>query len=119
LVEAVGWGIDMFDCVIPTRNARNGQLFTRKGPIQIRHAQYREDPGPIDENCSCDVCQKYSRAYLRHLYLAKEILSCRLNTFHNLHFYLQLMREIREAIKDGRYLAFKKQFFSTYNVAPL
>src|SRR5262249_50948488 len=75
LVELVGYGIDMFDCVVPTRNARNGELFTSFGEMQIRHARYKEDPGPIDENCACPVCRKYSRAYLRHLYMAKEILS--------------------------------------------
>ncbi|MDO8461543.1 MAG: tRNA guanosine(34) transglycosylase Tgt [Deltaproteobacteria bacterium] len=112
IVEAVGWGVDMFDCVIPTRNARNGQLFTTLGPIQIKHTEYREDPRPIDENCSCPVCKKYSRAYLRHLYLAKEILSSRLNTIHNLHFYLELIRKIRVAISGGRFAEFKKEFYA-------
>jgi queuine tRNA-ribosyltransferase len=111
LVELVGFGIDMFDCVIPTRNARNGQLFTTFGDIQIRHARYKEDPGPIDEKCACPVCKKYSRAYLRHLYLAKEILSARLNTIHNLHYYLSLLREIREAIREGTYDEFRKTFY--------
>lgn len=112
IVEAVGWGVDMFDCVIPTRNARNGQLFTTSGPIQIKHTEHREDPRPIDENCSCPVCKKYSRAYLRHLYLAKEILSSRLNTIHNLHFYLELIRKIRAAISSGRFAEFKKEFYA-------
>ncbi len=111
LVELVGYGIDMFDCVIPTRNARNGQLFTTFGSIQIRHTKYKEDPGPIDEKCSCPVCKKYSRAYLRHLYLAKEILSARLNTLHNLHYYLSLMREIRESIDRGNYEEFRRTFY--------
>lgn len=111
LVEMIGYGIDMFDCVVPTRNARNGELFTTFGEIQIRHAKYKEDPRPIDENCSCPVCAKYSRAYLRHLHLAKEILSARLNTVHNLHYYLNLLREAREAIRKGLYDEFRKCFF--------
>ncbi len=111
LVELVGYGIDMFDCVIPTRNARNGQLFTSFGTIEIRHAKYKEDPGPIDPECSCPVCKKYSRAYLRHLYLGKEILSSRLNTIHNLHYYLSLIREMREAIQRNDYEGFRRNFY--------
>lgn len=114
LVEAVGWGIDMFDCVVPTRNARNGQLFTSSGPIQIRHTEYKEDAGPIDEKCHCTVCKNYSRAYLRHLYMAKEILSARLNTIHNLYFYLNLMSELRTAIERDQYKEFKKDFLENY-----
>ncbi len=110
LVELVGYGYDMFDCVVPTRNARNGQLFTRFGTVEIRHAKYKEDPGPIDEDCSCPVCRRYSRAYLRHLYLAKEILSARLNTTHNLHYFLSLLKNAREAIRGGRYDDFRKSF---------
>lgn len=112
LVEMVGFGIDMFDCVVPTRNARNGQLFTTFGEVQIKQARYKEDPGPIDENCSCPVCSKYSRAYLRHLYLAKEILSARLNSIHNLHYYLTLMQGLREAVRKGTYNDFRRIFFS-------
>ncbi len=111
LVELVDYGIDMFDCVVPTRNARNGELFTSAGPIQIRHARYKEDPGPIDEECSCPVCKKYSRAYLRHLYLGKEILSSMLNTIHNLHYFLHLMRGVRDAIRKGSYEEFKRDFY--------
>ncbi len=111
LVELVGFGIDMFDCVVPTRNARNGELFTPSGSIQIRHTRYKEDAGPIDENCPCPVCRKYSRAYLRHLYLAKEILSARLNTIHNLHYYLSLVRSMREAIQKGEYDEFRRKFY--------
>jgi queuine tRNA-ribosyltransferase len=111
LVELVGYGYDMFDCVIPTRNARNGQLFTRFGTVEIRHAKYKEDPGPIDEECSCPVCRRYSRAYLRHLYLAKEILSARLNSTHNLHYFLSLLKNMREAIRKGSYDEFRKSFF--------
>jgi queuine tRNA-ribosyltransferase len=112
LVELVGYGIDMFDCVIPTRNARNGQLFTRHGTVEIRHAKYKEDPRPIDEECPCPVCRRYSRAYLRHLYLAKEILSARLNSTHNLHYFLSLLKNMREAIRKGTYDEFRKSFLS-------
>ncbi len=101
LVELIGYGIDMFDCVIPTRNARNGELFTSTGTLQIKQTQYKEDPRPIDENCSCPVCKKYCRAYLRHLYLAKEILSSRFNTIHNLHYYMTLTRNIRELLENN------------------
>ena len=101
IVEAVRLGVDMFDCVMPTRNARNGQLFTREGPIRIRNRQYRKDPEPIDPGCDCFTCRNYSRAYLRHLDACGETLGLRLNTLHNLHFYLELMRRIRKAIKSG------------------
>ncbi len=111
LVEMAGFGIDMFDCVVPTRNARNGELFTRFGVLQVKHSRYKEDGRPIDEKCTCPVCKKYSRAYLRHLYLAKEILSSMLNTIHNLHYYLSLMREIQEAIRKGHYDEFKRNFY--------
>ena len=110
IVKAVSAGIDLFDCVIPTRNARNGMLFTRDGYIQIKHAKYTDDPSPIDENCGCYVCGKFSRAYLRHLYLAKEILSSRLNSYHNIHYYIELMERIRDAVKAGTYAAFVRDF---------
>jgi len=100
IMEAVQQGIDMFDCVLPTRNARNGMLFTRYGRMVIKNARYAEDPLPIDLSCSCYVCRHYSRAYLRHLYLSEEILALRLNTIHNLHFYLTLMEDIRQAISE-------------------
>ncbi len=112
LVEGVYRGVDMFDCVMPTRNARNGSLFTSTGKITIKNAKFREDPGPVDEQCSCYTCRNYSRAYLRHLFQAREILGAHLNTIHNLHFYLQLMRDIREAIEQDRFLAFRKNFYS-------
>jgi len=112
LVELVGLGADMFDCVLPTRNARNGQLITRKGNLNICNAQFKFDTGPIDENCACYTCRNYSRAYLRHLYLARELLVYRLNTIHNIHFYITLMKEIREAIKENQFNEFKKQFYS-------
>jgi queuine tRNA-ribosyltransferase len=102
IVEAVERGIDLFDCVMPTRHARNGHLFTAQGSINIRNAAYQDDTGPIDPSCSCGTCRRYSRAYLRHLDRCGEILGVRLATLHNLHFYLDLMRRIREAIQDRR-----------------
>lgn len=101
IVEAVRLGVDMFDCVMPTRNARNGQLFTRCGPIRIRNRQYRNDPRPIDPGCECFTCRNYSRAYLRHLDACGETLGLRLNTLHNLHFYLNLMRRLRKSIETN------------------
>lgn len=102
ILDAVRLGVDFLDCVLPTRNARNGTLFTSAGKISIKQAQYAEDSRPIDEMCSCYTCRHYSRAYLRHLYMAKEILSSRLNTIHNLFYYTVFMKEIREAIRKGR-----------------
>lgn len=110
LVTCVDYGIDMFDCVIPTRNARNGMLFTQHGFIYIKQAQFAEDDRPIDPSCVCYTCRNYSRAYLRHLHLAKEILSSVLSTMHNLHYYLNLIREIRQAIRVDRYPEFKREF---------
>ena len=101
IVAAVQRGVDLFDCVMPTRHARNGHLFTSAGIINIRNAVYQRDTGPIDPECSCSTCQRYSRAYLRHLDRCNEILGVRLATLHNLHFYLELMRRIRAAIADG------------------
>ena len=103
LIEAVALGIDMFDCVMPTRHARNGWLFTRSGHIVIRNAKYKNDPGPIDSSCSCPVCRKYSRAYLSHLFRANEILSSVLNTIHNIFFYLDTIRRIRQFIEAHRF----------------
>jgi queuine tRNA-ribosyltransferase len=102
LIEAVQAGVDMFDCVLPTRNARNGWLYTRSGDVKIRNAQHRDDPRPLDETCACYACRNFSRAYLHHLQRANEILGARLNTIHNLHYYLGLMRELRSAIETGR-----------------
>jgi queuine tRNA-ribosyltransferase len=102
LIEAVRTGVDMFDCVLPTRNARNGWLFTRSGDIKIRNAKYRDDARPLDESCGCYACRNFTRAYLYHLQKTNEILGARLNTIHNLHYYLGLMRELREAIAAGR-----------------
>lgn len=112
LVQAVGRGIDMFDCVMPTRNARNGHLFTREGVIKIRNAKHRDDTGPLDAQCGCDTCRNYSRAYLYHLDKCNEILGSRLNTVHNVHYYLDLMRRIREAIDEGRFAAFSADFLA-------
>ena len=103
LVEAVARGVDMFDCVMPTRHARNGWLFTKDGHIVIKHAKYKEDAAPIDSTCGCPVCRTYSRAYLRHLFIANEILSSVLNTIHNLHFYLDTIRRIRQFIEFHRF----------------
>jgi queuine tRNA-ribosyltransferase len=105
IVEAVGAGIDMFDCVLPTRNARNGWLFTRHGDIRIRNARHRDDMAPLDEQCACYTCRHYTRAYLYHLDKAKEMLGARLNTIHNLHYYQELMRELRAAIEQGAFLS--------------
>ena len=102
IARAVLQGVDMFDCVLPTRNARNGMLFTRGGRLVIKNARYAEDDSPVEPGCSCYTCRHYSRAYLRHLYLAEEILAMRLNTLHNLHFYLNFMGEIRRAIAEER-----------------
>jgi queuine tRNA-ribosyltransferase len=112
LVQAVGRGIDLFDCVMPTRNARNGHLFTSEGVIKIRNARHRDDPGPLDPACSCYTCANYSRAYLHHLDRCGEILGARLNTTHNLHYYLALMARIRAAIETGRYDAFAVDFLA-------
>ena len=102
LIEAAGGGVDMFDCVLPTRNARNGWLFTRFGDIRIRNARYRDDTAPLDEHCGCHTCRNFSRAYLYHLQKTNEILGARLNTLHNLHYYQELMRELRAAIEKGQ-----------------
>jgi len=114
LVNCVARGIDMFDCVLPTRNARNGQLFTRRGPISIKNAQFAEDSRPADPDCSCPTCRAHSRAYLRHLYMAGEMSAAALNTVHNLHFYLDTMRGIRKAIEFGRFDDFKQGFLDAY-----
>ncbi|HXG22293.1 MAG TPA: tRNA guanosine(34) transglycosylase Tgt [Methylomirabilota bacterium] len=106
LVRYVALGFDMFDCVLPTRNARNGTLFTRFGKLNIRRAEYAMDPRPVDEACECYTCKHFSRAYLRHLAVAGEILSARLNTVHNLHFYQSLMRSMRLALAAGRFFEF-------------
>jgi queuine tRNA-ribosyltransferase len=102
VLRCVKYGVDMFDCVMPTRNARNGYLFTRQGKLIIKNARYAQDPRPVDSQCSCYTCQHYSRAYLRHLFVAAEMLGPRLNTIHNLHFYMDVIHMIRAAIAEGR-----------------
>jgi queuine tRNA-ribosyltransferase len=110
IVEGVYRGIDMFDCVMPTRSARNGLLFTNEGKVVIRNARYREDRSPIDSACDCYTCRNYSRAYLRHLYVAGEILAMTLNTIHNLRHYMRLMESIRDSIEKGGFLEFRRAF---------
>ncbi|MDM9559626.1 tRNA guanosine(34) transglycosylase Tgt [Bordetella petrii] len=110
LVEGVARGVDMFDCVMPTRNARNGWLFTRYGDLKIRNAKYRDDTRPLDPSCACHTCAHFSRAYLHHLQRANEITGARLNTLHNLHFYLTIMAEMRAAIAGGTFDAWREQF---------
>ena len=107
LILSVDAGIDMFDCVMPTRVARNGTLFTWSGKVSIKRNEYKEDPSPLDPECDCYTCKNYSKAYLRHLFMSGEILSSRLNTIHNLSFYLTLMKRTREAIVDGSWQEFK------------
>ncbi len=106
LVKAVARGMDMFDCVIPTRHARNGQLFTSRGNVNIRNSRYRDDTGPLDPDCDCETCRHYSLAYLRHLHRCNEILGARLCTLHNLHYYQRLMARMRDAIESGRFTEF-------------
>jgi len=116
LVRYVALGFDMFDCVLPTRNARNGTLFTAAGKLNIRRAEYATDPRPIEEGCACYTCRHFSRAYLRHLAIAGEILSARLNTLHNLYFYQQLMRSMRTALAEGRFAEFAQPFLFSMNM---
>jgi queuine tRNA-ribosyltransferase len=114
LIESVARGIDLFDCVLPTRNARNGQLFTRQGPLAIKNARYAADWQPPDPECGCPTCRRHSRAYLRHLFMAGEIAAATLNTMHNLHFYLDTMRAVRKAIEFGTFEMYRKAFHETY-----
>jgi queuine tRNA-ribosyltransferase len=111
LVELVSRGADMIDCVMQTRNARNGQLFTTKGTLNISNARFRADTAPIDDACACYTCRHYSRAYLRHLYMSREILAHRLNTMHNIHYYINLMGQMRNAIKRDAFDGFRKHFY--------
>ena len=111
LVEGVRAGIDMFDCVMPTRNARNGQLFTSQGKVNIKNAKYAESKEPLDPECECEACTQYTRAYLRHLFVSKELLSARLNTVHNLTYYIRLMKQMREAIFEDRFEEWAKTFY--------
>ena len=111
LVELVAMGADMFDCVLPTRNARNGQLFTVRGTLNISNARFRTDPKPPDETCDCYTCRNYSRAYLRHLYTARELLAYRLNTIHNISYFIRLASDMQSAIAEQRFPAFRKAFY--------
>jgi queuine tRNA-ribosyltransferase len=110
IVGAVSAGFDMFDCVMPTRNARNGWLFTRRGDVKIKNARHRNDTAPLDPDCACYACRNFSRAYLHHLHRAGEILGARLNTIHNLHYYLELMRGLRAAIAAHTLDSFEAAF---------
>ncbi len=114
LILSVDSGIDMFDCVMPTRVARNGFLFTWGGIVRIKKNQYKDDPSPLDPECRCYTCKNYSRAYLRHLYMSGEILASRLNTIHNLHFYLNLMKEVRLAIEEGRWASYRDRALTRF-----
>ncbi len=114
ILQAIERGVDMFDCVIPTRNARNGQVFTQGGRLVIRNAAYKDDPRPLDETCACYTCQHYSRAYIRHMFSVNEVLGLRLATIHNIHFYMKLVQEARKAILQDRFIAFKQEFLARY-----
>jgi queuine tRNA-ribosyltransferase len=116
LIEAVGRGVDLFDCVLPTRNARNGQAFTAEGPLTITHARFTRDPAPLDAACPCEACSCFSRAYLRHLFLARELLAYRLLSLHNLTFFLGLMAAMRRAVADGAFVPFRSRFLDRYGV---
>ena len=110
IIEAVARGVDFFDCVMPARNARHARLFTWEGAINLKNAKYQLDQRPIDPNCDCPVCRRYSRAYIRHLFVAEEMLAQRLAVMHNLYFYNKLMEKIREALDEGRFEAFRREY---------
>jgi queuine tRNA-ribosyltransferase len=112
LIELVSLGTDMFDCVLPTRNARNGQMFTHSGTLNISNSRYRQDTAPIEDGCTCYTCRHYSRAYLRHLYMARELLAYRLNTIHNIHFFVNFVKQMRAAILADTFEVFKKEFYA-------
>jgi queuine tRNA-ribosyltransferase len=111
---AVENGVDMFDCVLPSRNARNGTLFTSRGKVKIKNERYKSDPRPLDEDCRCYTCRNFSRAYIRHLFMSREILASILNTIHNIHFYLDFMTKIRYAIQSHKFIEFKEDFLALY-----
>jgi len=115
LIEAVARGVDMFDCVLPTRNGRNGQAFTSRGKLNVKNARFATDQRPLDESCSCSVCRRHSRAYIRHLYLAGEMLASILLTHHNLAFFLDTMRGVRQAIRSGQFAKFRREFTEQLN----
>jgi queuine tRNA-ribosyltransferase len=119
LLEAVARGVDMFDCVLPTRNARNGQAFTADGPLSIKQARFTRDPAPLEDDCACYACRRFSRAYVRHLWMAQELLAYRLLSLHNLHFFARLMAQTRAAIAARGFGAFKARFLGRYAVSSL
>jgi queuine tRNA-ribosyltransferase len=114
-MEAIGNGMDMFDCVVPTRNGRNGQAFTWKGELQLRNAEYKEDFSPIDADCGCFACRTHTRAYIRHLFNTEEILGLRLVSLHNIYFYVKLIELSRKAIREDNFSRFKGAFVNKYN----
>ena len=116
ILNAVKTGVDMFDCVLPTRNARNGQVITSRGPLNIKNQQFKEDQGPLDPDCSCKVCNRYSRSYMRHLYTVGEYLAGQAITYHNIHFYLNMMREVRAAILSNKFDEYYENFYKSYNL---
>lgn len=118
LVEGIAAGIDLYDCVMPTRNARNGQVFTSRGKVNIRNASYADDSGPLDPDCSCETCRRFSRAYLRHLFASGEMLAPRLATIHNLTYYLGLMQRGREAVLENRFDEWRKDLYEKWNETP-
>jgi queuine tRNA-ribosyltransferase len=118
LLAGIASGIDLFDCVLPTRCARNGLLFTTRGKVVIRNAEYADDPRPVDPDCGCHGCRNFSRAYLRHLFKCGETLGLRLNTLHNLHHYLQLMAQARDAIAERRFAAFRREWLDRTRRGP-
>ena len=117
LVECVALGVDMFDCVIPTRNGRNGMVFTSSGRLVLRNAQYAQDFSPIDPECQCYACKNYTRAYIRHLFQVEEMLALRLASLHNVYFFLKLMEQMREAIRKGSFQRWREEFKNKYNTA--
>ncbi|RKY46135.1 MAG: tRNA guanosine(34) transglycosylase Tgt, partial [Candidatus Neomarinimicrobiota bacterium] len=116
IVKVIDSGIDMFDCVLPTRNARNGTLYTWRGRIVLKQARYKDDFSPPDENCSCYTCRNFSRAFLRHLFMLGDMTGLKLNTLHNIHFFLELTSSARKAIVEGYFEQWKKDFFENYPV---
>ena len=114
MIELIARGVDMFDCVLPTRIARNGTAFTATGTLNLKNAEFTLDSRPIEEGCSCPACREFTRGYIRHLIKAEEILGLRLTTLHNLHFYLDLMRQVREAIEGGTFAEFRARFLANY-----
>ena len=115
LLAAVARGVDMFDCVLPTRDGRNGRAYTALGPLNIKNARYATDTRPLDEDCACSVCRRHSRAYLRHLYQTGEMLAAVLITHHNLACFLDTMRRVRQAIRSGNFARFRREFLERYN----